>query len=348
MCMGSRVCICNFQCTDGEVCSGLPGASYCFSPRLIERLGWANTLPCVINPRFTPEVEVPPDTNTPAPTPKDVPGLTGARCNNDNNCRRPRKCIQGGGGSCIAGYALCDKEEKSCQPGDRDCYCYQLDRCSCSDDCMAPEICVATTEGRVCVSKKLLPLSQYLIEITCPRGKNPPGPILVVKLPQPYPPIRSKPSAKATPSNSRKPNLSKTPRPTPTRKPRISPEAGGGNALGGGDGEGACVDARLVRHFAHHELVFERHVLRRVLCDEHDSCATAGHLVVYKGNPMMMRSYCLAVGCDMKVIHVNSPRLTRALRIASNTKQLEFTTFAARFETRAEERILSIAIRVGL
>ena len=70
-------------------------------------------------------------------------------------------------------------------------------------------------------------------------------------------------------------------------------------------------------------------------------------MVVYKGQALMMKNYCKVVGCARRVKHVNSPKYVRKLVIPSKTEDLVFTAFAARFETTAEEGVLSTAVRLG-
>lgn len=331
VCLGSRVCVCNDQCTDNEVCAGAPGRSYCFSPDLIESLSWSTTLPCV-GPVISPEVGGRPRPPTTTAPPIKIPGLTGEKCRSDTNCRTPRTCIIGGGDTCLAGDALCDRDSVPCKPSDSSCYCYDSVSCNCSNDCKDTEICTATTRGRKCVSRTMLETSEYLQEIECPvPGGDSDKPILIVNEVQPEPPAA----------------LTGTPRPTPSpvRIPGTSPEVQGQDASGSG---GVCVDARALQHLDMRQLVFEKHPLAPVLCDVNGSCATPGHIVIYGNEPMMMRSYCAIAGCVNKVIPVNSPRLTRRVRIPSRTDDLQFTAFAARYETRPEELALATAVRVGL
>lgn len=96
-----------------------------------------------------------------------------------------------------------------------------------------------------------------------------------------------------------------------------------------------------------HELVFEEHQTGRVLCDGSGSCATPGHLVSYRGDAMMMKSFCQIVECQEKVMMVNSPRYRVGLRVSSKTEGLEYTAFAARYESRAEEASMAAAVRMG-
>lgn len=112
--------------------------------------------------------------------------------------------------------------------------------------------------------------------------------------------------------------------------------------------EDSCIDARALGHLAEEDLVLGKHATAHVLCDVNESCATPGHVVVFNGKPMMMRTYCASVGCERKVMTVNSPRFQRALRVRSRTDRLEYTAFAARYETTAEEALMKVAVRAGL
>lgn len=113
--------------------------------------------------------------------------------------------------------------------------------------------------------------------------------------------------------------------------------------------EYVCVDASALDHLRREELVYAEHVMARVLCDAQGACATPGHVVRFNGRAMMMRSYCAAVGgCARDVMLVNSPRYRRGLMVGTKTQGLEFTAFAARFETRVEEHVLATAVHLGL
>lgn len=109
-----------------------------------------------------------------------------------------------------------------------------------------------------------------------------------------------------------------------------------------------CVDAKALEHLPSHNLVFQRHATAKVLCDANRSCATPGHMVTYKREAMMMRTYCGLVGCKEDIMAVNSPRYRRGLSIKSKTTGLEYSSFAARYQTKAEEILIRIAVHVGL
>ena len=69
---------------------------------------------------------------------------------------------------------------------------------------------------------------------------------------------------------------------------------------------------------------------------------------MYLGSAMMMKRYCTLVHCEKRIMKVNSPKLQTGLRVSSKTEDLEYTAFAARYETRAEELILSTAVHIGM
>lgn len=122
----------------------------------------------------------------------------------------------------------------------------------------------------------------------------------------------------------------------------------GSNSGGNAGTSQACIDVKALHHLPSEDLVFEKHALAHVLCDANDSCATPGHMVVFCGKAMMMRRYCDIAECSEQVMHVNSPRFKRGIRVPSSTDGLEFTAFASRYETRAEEAFISAVVRTGL
>ena len=112
--------------------------------------------------------------------------------------------------------------------------------------------------------------------------------------------------------------------------------------------DATCIDAAALQHLQTHELVYSRHVSSRVLCDAFGSCATRGHIVRYAGKAMMMKNYCRIVACEERIIKVNSPRYSVGMRVPSKTDGLEYTSFAARYESVAEEAAMAAAVRMGL
>lgn len=111
-----------------------------------------------------------------------------------------------------------------------------------------------------------------------------------------------------------------------------------------------CISVHHLSHLSKSDLIYSSHKHARVLCDQHLSCATPGHIVIYRKQPMMMSSYCELVhgGCKSSVKLVNSPRLSASQqRIASRSEDLQFTPLAARYATRIEERMLTLVMRFG-
>lgn len=109
-----------------------------------------------------------------------------------------------------------------------------------------------------------------------------------------------------------------------------------------------CIAAKSLSHLPSHMLIYKNHIPAYVLCDENESCATAGHMVRYQNEVMMMKTYCEQVACDRKVMHVNSPRYQRQLQVRTDTPHLTFLAFAARHNTQAEEHFLRAIVRLGL
>lgn len=117
-----------------------------------------------------------------------------------------------------------------------------------------------------------------------------------------------------------------------------------------------CVDAQALAHLHPHEKVFAKDRRASVLCDRQGSCATPSHMVVVqvknaRNVAMTMKSYCEKVaeeGCSKRVMHVNSPKFKRGLRVASKTSALQFTAFAATYQTSVEEVTLRTLIHLGL
>lgn len=109
-----------------------------------------------------------------------------------------------------------------------------------------------------------------------------------------------------------------------------------------------CIGAHLLRHLSRDELVFATDEVAEVLCDMQHSCATPGHMVVWRGMAMMMARYCDEANCVKQAMKVNSPRYRRGAVVESRTEGLVFSVLAARYGTRAEEMVLGAAIRIGL
>lgn len=216
---------------------------------------------------------------------------------------------------CAGNRECVDENDRKCI-GSRMCTCWprikQFHKCSCENPrCMKGDVCGFHPDYLYCVSTNIA---------THPNRCPPPSEsnaAVMQPLPNETPPLSPQP-IQANPSLL----------PIPTNN--------------------ACIDAKALANFHSDDLIFKNHAVSRVLCDQSGSCATPGHIVQYMGSVVMMKRYCERVGCEERVMEVNSPRYQRGIRIASKTNGLEFTVFAARFETRGEEALLSAAVRVGL
>ncbi|CAN8069389.1 unnamed protein product [Agarophyton chilense] len=239
----------------------------------------------------------------------------------------------------------CGREPKYCvclpESGDSD-----LTICSGNDKCLDVEVCRRDEEQGICISKTqneaILAIQEKAeadesssavcgtLLSQCPSERqcvgSPVG-FCLAKLP---PPSDANAGANADGGQSTSEN-----------------DAESGDQ--GDDSSEVCIAAKSLAHLDRNHLIYRNHVSARVLCDSFQSCATAGHMVRYRGNVMMMKSYCRLIGgCTRSIMHVNSPRYRRALQIPSDTPHLTFTAFAARYVTSAEEHVLRTAVRLGL
>ena len=203
--------------------------------------------------------------------------------------------------------------------------------CGSSLECPSGERCMLTKEdGRVdglCMScdPPALPIFELFEPADDGMGKCGDGPI------EPTPdPIEPTPQPIEPTPEPIEPTPIVYPQPSPTPAP--------------------CVAVHALTEFQPHQLVFENHIRASVLCDEHNNCATPGHIVVFKNQAMMMGTYCSKIdgGCKKRVMDVNSPRIARGLRVQSFSTDLQYTAFSARYESVAEEYILSMIIRAGI
>lgn len=110
-------------------------------------------------------------------------------------------------------------------------------------------------------------------------------------------------------------------------------------------GEGSCIDGNVLREHGV-QGVFKGDRLGWVLCDKQGSCASEGHVVVWQGQAMSMKTYCSTTSCERKVISVNSPR-GWGVRLQSRTEGLRYTSVAGRWATALEERVLGSLVRLG-
>ncbi|CAN8064314.1 unnamed protein product [Agarophyton chilense] len=185
-------------------------------------------------------------------------------------------------------------------------------------------MCTSTLFGRICLSPLITANDSVLNTIGCPSaatGESSEDPILIVNL---VAPENLDGDEQASSSNS----------PLANAQQDIDDQV--------------CIDANALSHLHVNDLVYKTHRIARVLCDGHQSCATPGHMVVFNGRAMMMRTYCDLVSCDQRIMQVNSPRFKPSIRIPSSTDGLHFTAFAARYQTRMEEIALTTVVHAGL
>lgn len=222
------------------------------------------------------------------------------------------------------------------------------DDCKTNDDCIEPRICRHITEagGLLCKGRRGC-TCELVLEVQCEKSSECVKGEQCVEIMQDVRPSRNGTCrSEDAVENDR---LSRyilyvppTPTPSPTPEP-IEPDEQRRET------EPVCIDASAIDHLPQAEKVFETHRRATVLCDSSMSCATRGHVVVWRDQPMMMQTYCERVGgCQRKIIAVNSPKMKRGLRIPSRTNGLMFTAFAARFASRWEERVLTSLVHIGL
>lgn len=293
------------------------------------------------------------------PTVSDSEGKSYYPCTSNSECVNPRQC------------ALSDGPENNsaCKPGQS---------CVCSPP--FPQLCVDSTvcdNGEVCTKTEGISLCIAADVVAAVGELNPVGGVQGIT-PFPTPTNSPSPSAKSsnevaspspksstessksptpstssiTPSPSKSPGASTTvspspsssvgSSPTPSKTPTSSPSPSRSPSA-------VCIDVRMLDHLPRNTLVFEEHRLAVVLCDDTGSCATPGHIVMWRGKAMMMRTYCgIVKGCKEQEMLVNSPKYRRQMRVNSKTAGLVYTAFAARYETNTEEHVLRLAVRLGL
>lgn len=339
-----RGCSSHTQCEPREVCAvGLEESKqYCLSAVMVG---------------FSPDINKitfgPPKVQY-----SDSRGLTGWPCSeNESICKGARQCVYEKGSSNVA-----------CVKG-KTCYCFPTNPSECAKDveCEEGEVCAKAAgedsptalPSHLCVAKDVESSLNFLTGVT---AGNMPSPTVTPSLPASATATpQSTKTPDATPSSSAAPGASASTTPTPsvaetpedspeaTISPSITPSPSRTSSNSGSSTDGVCVDADALSHLGRDELVFEEHSLALVLCDAYNSCATPGHIVTYEGKAMMMKSYCkLVQQCEQREMLVNSPKFKIQLRVDSNTKGLQYTAFAARYETRAEEAAMIAAVRIGL
>lgn len=300
-------------------------------------------------------------------------GKTLYPCVVDNDCKGNRTCFSAKGRSFIKHRSSCAKEAIF------GCLCMppKVKSCSKNRQCEEGEVCVKLdwTEDKevLCASADMEKHSRIVSvasddpqvspSVSAGESASPEasfGPTLPQASTSPsfdpnqsvVPPVGGVgPDISVTPEMSPllEPIPSDEPSPEMTLSPPVEPEAESANEPTPSPTEDPiCIDARALIHLSQIDLVFDEHTMATVLCDSTGSCATKGHMVVYKGSTMMMRTYCALTECVEKKVEVNSPKYKRGMRVRSNTEGLDFTAFAARYATRVEEAVIKMAVRVGL
>lgn len=110
-----------------------------------------------------------------------------------------------------------------------------------------------------------------------------------------------------------------------------------------------CIAVSSLAEVDSSQLLYQTHRQSHVLCDKFENCATPGHMVEFKGQPMMMKTYCELLGkCRRQIKFVNGIRMKPGFRLPSKSSDMQFTAHAARYETRLEEMILRKVIIFGI
>lgn len=228
-------------------------------------------------------------------------------------CRSDSNCDVG---SCV------NTKLEPCTTKNAACACFnnKMPLCSSSDNCEADSVCVTT--GIENTPSLCLPCSYYNLTTQVVPG------VLSILGDE-----RCDKNTASTEAGSGSNTDSDDPEQSPDGSPEDDP---------------VCVDSDLLSHLQLADLVFSQHRRASVLCDVNGSCATPGHIVLHKGNAMMMQSYCRRVSkCTTRVMHVNSPRMNGKIRVSTKTSDLSFTAFAARYQSTIEEAFLSTIVHAG-
>eukprot|EP00737_Agarophyton_chilense_P002984 gb/GEZJ01003451.1/.p1 GENE.gb/GEZJ01003451.1/~~gb/GEZJ01003451.1/.p1 ORF type:complete len:482 (-),score=42.20 gb/GEZJ01003451.1/:2040-3485(-) len=288
-----------------------------------------------------------------------------SQCKNDGNCNEKEICQQSfSPPTCMAPPSFINERvngercfsSRSCK-GSRVCSstlsvennstlpCYFLGQCVCTTsnaicvadtDCDLAEFCVQKGQHKVCISKRIVNAENTAFA--------PPDPSA-------YPSIFVPSTPSVLPFSSPMPSAAAGCESQAGCSPNEACIFSNGTASCeevAALGENICIAVETLKHTTEGKLLYKKHIAARVLCDSLENCATTGHMVLFRGQAMMMKSYCAQVGCKQRVKWVNSPRYQPGWRGRALGSELFFTAFAARFEAVIEEHILSFAIGIGL
>lgn len=215
-------------------------------------------------------------------------------------------------------YILQDTKMDDCS-GKSGCFCSTKAPCNSSNDCPFGEACYKFSESAI-----------YPYCVACGA-------------------VRRRPALIPVDTNHQCEGGDYTDQPTP---PSQDPKTPASSSPSSGTSEnGICVAAKHVAYLPKSNLIYNLNRRAHVLCDFNGSCATPGHMVIFNGVPMMMKTYChghVKQPCKRRIMFVNSPRMHAKLRIFSDSPGLEFTALAAQFETVVEERALQVLLRNGM
>lgn len=341
-CAGRRACTCKplfrppctqvADCPDGETCANVPDArtrNLCISKAALPNL-WPNVAISELD--SFDAVDVPPGT-----------GLVSDACKLDSDCKGARVCVHA-----TEWFAACN--------GRRACSCEEyVDgrlgvTCLSEDDCTDGELCFRSLDNTdrkgTCISPNFrsdVRARKYEVINETPTLEHDEG--------------ASSPDVDNGGDESTLAEPSADPHPpgsgtgfgavdSALASPLPDDRFNSNNGLD----EAACIAVGSLSRAGVTEanLLYASHRRASVLCDKDGNCATGGHVVVWQGMPMMMRTYCAQhASCVHRVMFVNSPRMRSGLRVASATRGLSFSAHAARFETVVEEKLLSALIRAG-
>lgn len=331
-CEGRAGCVCltpepvrcanSAECDDGEVCRDTPAfGRICLSRNAVENgdVDVSDTSDDDDAGAIDEDEDTDDEGNDDdAATPRESPAagnrtaLVLEPCATTADCLPPRECLD-----------IADEPDARCPPAGARCVCGYLVIPACADDadCAEGEACIPRSgmDHDFCVSKNVL---------SSGGGGVAPMPSAGV-------------DGGESESESEGEGAGVTAEPSADASPDASPATSE-------PAEAVCIDAALLSHLPPSGLSFRTHRLARVWCDARGSCATGGHMVVWRGRVMMMRSYCGEVGCERAVRRVNSPRYRRGARVSSRSPGLVFMTLAARFESTLEELVIKAAVSVGL
>lgn len=256
--------------------------------------------------------------------PESCKTYTGMRCANDSYCASPRTCKDGRD----ATLTKACNESSHASGLEIKCFCQYpggFRTCNVSSDCAFGDRCISVSDNSAVLNGKNTCLSCLGVELS------------IDIIPGRYVKVDSaEDSCKGILGSNDNGDSQST-------------DSGNDDNDEDGDENSICVAVSSLNGLQPSKLVYAKHRKAVVLCDNFDNCATPGHIVEYKGQAMMMKSYCgLVKQCIRRMKLVNSIRMEAGLRVESKSSDLKFTAFSARYGTIVEETILGHIIRLGM